>query len=574
MASLMPRGVCRLAVAALSVVCLASVSHAQVATFAQITDAHLFDTAGGPAEQADYDALKHHAALLDTIVAINRLAASGTRLDFVVFTGDFGVASLAEDAIDVRAAEIGRAFRAVLSQQILVLPGDRDVADATGTREMFDRFLAGIRGAVGGRQLVDLTLMPTTVNGIDVLGLDSATLVRRVGGRPRSAASQLNAIARVRRSIRQGQAAILFTHIPPVQDPADTRNGQAASLWDLSPEASAAWDDVLAQRELLGVFAGHVHNFGRDKYGQAIDLSRGTVRPVAPLWVAPPLAGLQAAGAAVPAIGFLQSTVTTTGSVSVKIHWLPSDTFAEPPDSTSELFKARAYERAWELEKAESAYEKALASKDAAVRAAAESGFGRTRDQQRSWRWTFVENLAPVRLVKQHATLAFTATMLCLGLIGFSYWRPSPVLGTPVKLTSDAPAELFVEELLAAIDQARHVLDKERGLDIVSAGPNAIVIARAPADPLSDLLDNLPSVGGVKLGGFVASLMKYLRWFRRRLDLSIAGSATDLRAFGQLHHAWKVEAQWREPAVGDAPLDLIAAARRMAYDLIWERRYR
>ena len=548
--------------------CATSVN-AQTVTFAQISDAHLFDVPAQIKEEAEYEALKHQAALVDAVLAVNRLVASGTRLDFVAFTGDFGTASLEPAAVEARADEIARAFRTLLTPRIFVLPGDRDV-DAKGGRSTFDVFVARMRQAVGKHKLTDLTLAPAVVNDIDVIGLETTALAR--GSTVATPAGQAKTIAQAVGRIRDGHVAILFAHVPPI-DRINPKSNEKPALWDLAKDAAASWNRLLQRRELIAVFAGHVHDLARDQYSQSKVLSGAEpLGARAVVWVAPPLTGVPATGTASPAVGFLLATVTTAASVTVKPNWLPADVPTAAVIESSELLKGRAYEKAWELDKAESAYEKALGSNDAGVRAAAEAGFTRTRELKESWRWPFIENIAPARLIT-HQWRAATATLsIALLFMIVSFARRNPRLGPTVKLTTDAASDLFIEELLASMREARHALNTEAESGIVSASTASVTLSRAPSGELMELLKSLPTVGGMALGTTAATLLKYVRWFRRRLDLFIAGNGSDVCAFGELRHAWWIEASWREPPRGEGPLDTVAVAQRMAYNLVWELR--
>src|SRR5215467_558765 len=61
-------------------------------TFAQLTDAHIFGEGWKqPTAEALREAADDRTALDWAIQEINRLVSSGTRIDFVVFTGDLGL---------------------------------------------------------------------------------------------------------------------------------------------------------------------------------------------------------------------------------------------------------------------------------------------------------------------------------------------------------------------------------------------------------------------------------------------------------------------------------------------------
>src|SRR6185312_6539764 len=116
---------------------------AQAVTFIQMTDAHLFDSGAHNTTMGGYQAfVDNESALAWTILKINKLVSSGKRIDFVLFTGDFGLEGtdcgnirrkiapsqplvLCSEAVDTVAAF----FRALLVDKVLIVPGNNDVPD-------------------------------------------------------------------------------------------------------------------------------------------------------------------------------------------------------------------------------------------------------------------------------------------------------------------------------------------------------------------------------------------------------------------------------------------------------------
>lgn len=235
-------------------------------TFAQITDAHLFDAGKrrhGPG--IFEEALDNRAALHWAILEINRIEAGGRHIDFVVFTGDWGLenvkvsAPTAEQrglkmpqcpaaspsdegpvpAVDVKAAakEVADEFRALVVNKVFLVPGNNDVCNED-PRDLYRyvEFVADVQQELPGR-VIDLTHLqlnaghtavtakpiPDVVRGFSLLGLNSASFKTKDNlknvkdtepGHPHYEMQQLEA------TVKQPGSYLIFTHIPDLKDPA------------------------------------------------------------------------------------------------------------------------------------------------------------------------------------------------------------------------------------------------------------------------------------------------------------------------------------------------------------------
>lgn len=293
-------------------------------TFVQISDPHLFDAGKKrdlkPGEDAQLDKEKRDAERLDTWAAwdwalnyVKHLDAA-ERLNFVVFTGDFGLEKVADKKtypnieyidrktksapiskkpeecwfLDDAVEEIADAFRALPVERIYVVPGNNDINDEDPEDYRFHSFIAEVNKKLNGK-IIDLTLSgPVVVQGYEIVGLDSSSFKNKVpdhtpgatSGCPFSAKQivsdrniyQLQEIQRVK-SLVHGPA-LLFTHIPDMDDPFCVRPGSncpSVSSWSLSYAARQSWNDLIFDRKVRAVFAGHFHDSRRETYKRPYD---------------------------------------------------------------------------------------------------------------------------------------------------------------------------------------------------------------------------------------------------------------------------------------------------------------
>lgn len=123
-------------------------------SFVQITDAHLFDAGKGRHGQAIYtEALDNRAALHWAVIEVNRMAAAEQHIDFVVFTGDWGLENvrlqddlpppvkkcecplhdndaegpIAEVTLDAAVREVVTELNALVVPTVYLVPGDSDL---------------------------------------------------------------------------------------------------------------------------------------------------------------------------------------------------------------------------------------------------------------------------------------------------------------------------------------------------------------------------------------------------------------------------------------------------------------
>jgi hypothetical protein len=208
---------------------------AQTVTFVQLTDAHLFDAGKHRPVQAGYqDYLDNRSSFEWAVDQINGFAAKGRCIDFVAFTGDFGM----EDADPKDAArEVAPFFRALIVKKILLVPGNNDLKDENpGDIGRFQAFVTELVQLLPDHQLTDLTQTTETVNGIRLVGLNSASFKNQNGKlRAANSAAQSVEMRRVETEIQAGQPTLIFTHIPNLEDPYRGESNETRNAWNLAP---------------------------------------------------------------------------------------------------------------------------------------------------------------------------------------------------------------------------------------------------------------------------------------------------------------------------------------------------
>jgi hypothetical protein len=514
-------------------------SWAQTVTFVQLTDAHLFDAAKHRPVQAGYqDSLDNRTSLAWAVYQINGLAAKGRCIDFAAFTGDFGI----EDADPKDAArEVVPFFRALIVKKILLVPGNNDLKDENpGDIGRFQAFVNELVQLLPDHEVTDLTQTTETVNGIRLVGLNSASFKNQNGKlRAANSAAQSVEMRRVETEIQAGQPTLIFTHIPNLEDPYRGESNETRNAWSLAPEIQLQWERMINRDEVLGVFAGHFHDARRTVYMQ--DYSWAEKKPTAvegkKTWVAPPLAVKFQADAKPQARGLLLVTAGSDGKMVVVPRWFG---YADPdaiPDKDSILLQAETEANRGYWERALSFYSQALSSTDPGVHAAAEHGYLYARDRMHRWHvwkrviWAgliFLGGLTIAVVLYRVAKISKTERD-----------QGTFVIETPCKMTTDAPVELFEAALVRASEEIRAVYSTEqllRNVGLSDAGTGtAFTVLSGAGDVLKDIADSIPDIRGVKVGKVFERIPDIYRYiFKLRLECSLGvyenGSSACVRA--------------------------------------------
>ncbi|MBZ5505823.1 MAG: metallophosphoesterase [Acidobacteriia bacterium] len=599
---------------------LVSGASAQSVTFIQITDPHIFDSNAHNTAMGGYTAqLDNESSLGWAILSINKLVASGKQhIDFVIFTGDFGLEKTdcggnivpkkpGPIACSDAVATATSYFRAALVKKILIIPGNNDVPEEDpGKLAAYYAFVQGVSAQLKSLKvpsgesppdLVDLRKQNELANGICILGLDSSTF-KNTGATPgdRSAKNRVEQerlLQDLRKRLEDCHPGIIITHVPNLEDPF-RENGIVKRAWNLDPSPAKMWQDVIKNPEVLAVFAGHFHDPRRNIYMH--DYSWASQPPGRvegeKTWIAPPLAVKFQSTAKPQARGLLVATVTAAGTVTAEPLWFAFADAGGSADKADKLAEARAYEQNEEYEKAAKAYEQGLSSKDDWVRTQSEAGFqrtvklGRQHDWKETllgklllrWGWHILSLLALVLVlfvllnllsrvillrIRSWRIQRWEIGQLLYGLIG----RRTIMLIPAKKGHENAPVDEFNVQLLLAMEDIQTTLQPLRRKRLVRIG-DSIIAAPAAGTNLPDL-----KIKGVELKALLAWLKWGYDFLRIRIEIQVWGSNAKAQVVAVQRFAWIEENYWIAPLPG-TDADIEEAAKQLAYDILGQENIR
>lgn len=323
-------------------------------TFVQLTDAHIFDDSRLPATPGAFRiAADDREALAWSIDEINNLVGKGQPIDFVVFTGDLGLQNveipegckaavvefergLPPVRFDSAVRELANELNRLAVKEIYFVPGNNDLVDEKITDlPRYTCFIKELNKQLGSvPNPTKVTVLeaqnPFLLGGVNFVGLNSATF--RSPTKYKEACSNGTTDASIKQACPQEQLAslhplvgptakaplIVFTHIPDLKDP---NNSQPA--WRFSDDLRKQWEDEACQRNVIGIFAGHFHDWRRIYYGSTSGAQLLTVNPCVAkkTWVAPPLAAKFQEDKVPQARGLLLVTASPTGVSQAEVHW-------------------------------------------------------------------------------------------------------------------------------------------------------------------------------------------------------------------------------------------------------------
>lgn len=341
-------------------------------TFAQLTDAHVFDDGW---QQPVFDALRQAAndrsALDWAIDQINRTVIAGTKIDFVAYTGDLGLQNVdfAGDAgchalpVKVEPGQPPVTWTAAVTEVALELDrlqvrtvffvtGNNDILNEDVTDPRFDCFLEALQKQVRflPKPLRVEALRPdrsVEINGIHLAGLDSASFKKRrnydaacakaAAGAELARGCPLPQMESLGKLVARDPAPplVLFTHVPDLIDPyyhrmhPDVRQ----SAWEIPDDVRSLWERDVCRPGVVGVFAGHFHDASPAVYGSNVstrDLAY-TSCVAQKTWVAPPLALKNQERMLAKARGFLLVHIAEGKVAEIRVKWFegPSAAFPE-----------------------------------------------------------------------------------------------------------------------------------------------------------------------------------------------------------------------------------------------------
>ncbi len=279
----------------------------QQLTFAQLTDAHLFDEGWKePPPEAYRQAADNWNALHWSIDRINALAGGGKHIDFVVYTGDLGLQNVTFPASDVclvkavgvqlglpptpeesAASGLIAELDRLTVRTIFFVSGNNDPMEEDATDGRFDCFLLSLqeKAQTLDRPLRIQKLGPDhcfALKGFHLLGLNSASFKNAANYQgvcvPRVQVGLLQQLldsscpqsemALLREQVDAGAPTLLFTHVPDLKDPF-----RQQPAWELDGPVRRAWEGEASKSNVLGIFAGHFHNPSRSLYGSSAGVS-------------------------------------------------------------------------------------------------------------------------------------------------------------------------------------------------------------------------------------------------------------------------------------------------------------
>jgi hypothetical protein len=288
--------------------------------FVQITDVHLFDEGKkrDSEEEYDRDQKDNREALRWTVDEVNQLISRGRVLDFVLFTGDFGLELVRAMEGEVpcnlsdrdkqdfgrykqqgwprfvpmrdAANEVAHEFGRLQVRFIYILPGNNDlVGEKPCDRGRYTEFVRQVAGAMPGNraQVVDLLdpgAAPVEWKGFRLVGLNSASF--KSASDLDDASAQLRLLDQSTQPNLQDSSYLIFTHIPDLEDPYSHKPSWDAAI------VRDKWREIARRPEVAAIFAGHFHSSERLLYGvPGLKPSFPDDEDIADkTWVAPPLA--------------------------------------------------------------------------------------------------------------------------------------------------------------------------------------------------------------------------------------------------------------------------------------------
>jgi len=530
----------------------------QSVRFAQITDPHLFDLGE--------EGTQNKIALAACIKALNARMDENADYKFAVITGDIGVENLVSHVIDPKTKERVREDPATEERQLdegaaqlasilaptkihvwLFVPGNNDLYLEEPNLNDYKRFLEKLKNKLPGLEIRDLCAADGSQNtysisGLTLIGFNNASFKNNneLCRLWKYKTIQRGYVEQVIKQVKPNDPpALIFYHIPEVDDPhiilnSDTETGRKRKIpcadpsgfadreelnawtksdggpypdssWFVYPDVLKEWrKNVVNNKKVLGLFAGHLHDWRRETYSGSLSK----------LYICPPLAVKLQSEKPSQARGFQEVMVDATGRISRTIFWFNAadETFDTDPSSKSgELELALFYENSQQWQQAESHFaEAAKTASSTSARNNALAGLARVKAAQHSWFKDLVDGTDPLIslgtfLLRVFLVVGILLVIFIVGIAVTESWgalvvhpfdgdeelakaiaRRFPAIGAKVKKLVDSPGHAF---LPANVQSIPFIAPSLEGL--------------LPAEPFE--------VAGVK----VPDLNVFLRWIVR-----------------------------------------------------------
>jgi len=412
---------------------------AQSVSFVQLTDPHLFDpgdegTQNRSAMAACIKALNarvdakadYKFAVVTGDLGIENLVSHIT--DPNTKKRELEDTTTLERNLEEGANQLASILAPAKIQLWIFVPGNNDLFDEQPNLEYYKRFLDKLKNKLPGLKIQDLCQQDGnentySIDGLTLIGFNNASFKNNNDPcrRRDNQKKQSDYVEQVVKHLRpDGPPALIFYHIPEVDDPHIVLNADAgipekrkapcgdssppakpgkakrkagnvatssvASTTDVGPYPDMSWfvepavfqawkEKVVKNKKVLGLFAGHLHDWRRENYEGSLSK----------LYVCPPLA-VKLQNKPSQARGFQDVATDAAGRITRTIFWFNNadSTFDTDPSSRSnELELARFYEGTQQWQQAESHFsEAAKTAPSSFIRNEALEGMTRARDAQ------------------------------------------------------------------------------------------------------------------------------------------------------------------------------------------------
>jgi hypothetical protein len=322
-------------------------------TFVQITDAHVFDDGWNQPADSGYKSVGDDWASLHwAIEQINGMVAVGEHIDFVIYTGDFGLSNveLRENCmvvptkVDTRGLpsiknewavrKIASELSTLTVNTVYFVPGNNDLSGEAVTDaarpKCFVKLVQSELASLTPPSSVHFTTLraanAVSLNGFRLVGFNSGSFKDDANykddcplageGCPDVEFAALQKAI----SATSSEPILLFTHIPDLVDPF-----RKHATWKITDQLRTEWKAAACDKRVTGIFAGHFHDSDRNLYGSITS----TINLIVPgsecvakkTWVTPPLSIKNQIGKNPTARGLSLVKVFKDGTVKDEVHW-------------------------------------------------------------------------------------------------------------------------------------------------------------------------------------------------------------------------------------------------------------
>lgn len=544
---------------------LSSNAHAQI-SFVQISDPHLFDDTFTSVDNRWND----KAALVSAIDKINQQVLHNAQYKFVVVTGDLGLEELTAGITDPKqiksylehgAADLASMLVLSKVHHWLFVPGNNDLLNEDPKNiEYYHLFIDALKqvtkATIPDFEIRDLCPRSDAVSDgfesrsdllkIDnyvFIGFDDSSFKNYEKNAPTQNRINLNVgiqekyVKLVKAQLDQYDKiyAYIFYHIPAIDDPhlidikpeeeevlkvRSTAKDQIGgsyfrSAWFVDKKVRSAWNSIVIDPRVKGLFAGHFHNNQKQTYQSLSWLSKDYLdQEVDKLHVCPPLAMKFQNGEDEQARGFQEVYLDEAGKVSARILWLDQEPWSPNPVQKStedsaikQLEMGQTFEQLGRLKEAEGAYAKAAESDWPPTRKAALAALTRlVNEQESTWNKYFRSPLTASLTALWTAFISIVPILIFARLAylwGKRRGRNKVKFG-PVIDTANGNAGVRFEQIAALILKRIHSHFKPRPL--IKSDFKLPMLVKSQSPEIKEIIEATAPGGIGKLLGWVYSL--------------------------------------------------------------------